>query len=607
MRRALAPALVCLASLTSAPSATLETLDNRRLEGRITLTENGRLELATAEGSPQQFALDSIRFARLRAPTFSSDALPKGWRAEDLGEVRGSTVEAGGKVTLSVAGPGSNDSRTQTGHYAFRTLRSDGGIAAKIEQVNIRSNALAGIMLRRNLELRDSFVLLGVTSDSKLHLIWRDNISGKPKDSELGPVQFPIWLRLERNNSRERTVTCWRSADGIKWERAGEGKLIPNFEHFPAGGPQLPLLHAGLCITSLGTTNSSPALPGPANASSAVFAEHAVTANALLGEYYAGTDFKDLRFTRLDSKLEMLWDTKPPSPEMSPEHFSARWSGFVQARYSEPYRFHLDAMTDARIWIDGREIPPVRRGLRPPKDYSSNEVALVTGKKHALRIEFKKSQKAAPIRLGWSSPSQNFEIIPAQQISYTYTSASPLEQTITNSFMARGIWLRNGTFLAGEVVSADGSASRVNFAGRKEIRIFNQQIAHIVFRNSRRPITFEAVDGKVGLFFGNGDLLEGEYEGLKGQSVRVTSLLFGVKTASLNDPNLLGLKLNKIVPENSVTELALVDGSLLKVKSLRAAGGKWIIQESILGELAIEEREIAEIRNPQAKATHPRQ
>src|SRR5205085_154835 len=114
------------------------------------------------------------------------------------------------------------------------------------------------------------------------------------------------------------------------------------------------------------------------------------------------------------------------------------------------------------------------------------------------------------------SPSQKYEVIGADQFSYTYTPASPEEQTLANRYVSRGIWLRNGTFLAAEVISSDGSAFVADFAGRKNIKLSNQQIAHIAFRGSRHPFAFEATDRKTGVLLNNGDLLESEVQELKG-------------------------------------------------------------------------------------------
>src|SRR4051812_43120612 len=46
-------------------AGTIETLDHRMLEGNISLTEEGRLELTSVEGKRQEFPLDTIRVARL--------------------------------------------------------------------------------------------------------------------------------------------------------------------------------------------------------------------------------------------------------------------------------------------------------------------------------------------------------------------------------------------------------------------------------------------------------------------------------------------------------------------------------------------------------------
>ena len=47
---------------------------------------------------------------------------------------------------------------------------------------------------------------------------------------------------------------------------------------------------------------------------------------------------------------------------------------------------------------------------------NSGSIALTAGKKYALRMEYYESGSSATARLAWSSPSQEFEIIPASQL-----------------------------------------------------------------------------------------------------------------------------------------------------------------------------------------------
>src|SRR3954468_24212975 len=347
--------VVVAASLAWAAGAgTIETLDHQKLEGKITLAQNGGLAILLADGRQQEIPLDQIRVARFRNSRFDSDALPKGWRADEIGDVTGSSVEQDGALTLKVSGSKPKDSKSQTAHYAFRLLRGDGGISTRIESANLTGASLAGLMLRENLELPGGFVLLGVTPEKQLRLTWREGGWKEQNKLDFGPVKFPIWLRLARNQDKD-LVIGWRSTNGVTWERAGQAKLSIKTEPFPANSTHYkPRLYVGACITG----------PGSDAIATARFGQYSITGKGLMGEYYAAPDFTSPKFARLDTKLEMNWDHASPAADIPPERFSARWTGLLEAKFSEPYRFCLDGPEGTRLWINGEELQRVAWGTK---------------------------------------------------------------------------------------------------------------------------------------------------------------------------------------------------------------------------------------------------
>jgi hypothetical protein len=587
--------VACTVVAWSASAGTIETLDHQKLEGRITLTENGGLSIVSAEGLRQEISLEQVRVARFQNSRFDSDALPKGWRAEEIGDVLGSSFEQDRTLTLKVSGKMPTDSKSQTAHYAFRLLRGDGGISTRIESIHLSGVSLAGLMLRENLDLAGGFALLGVTAEKQLRLTWREGGWKEMNKLDLGPVTLPIWLRLARNQDKD-LVIAWRSKDGLAWERAGQAKLSVKTEPFPSNSTHYkPRLWVGAAITG----------PGSDAVSTVRFDHYSITGKGLMGEYYASDDFTNPKFARLDTKLDMNWDHTSPAADIAPEHFSARWIGHLEPRFSEPYRFCLDAPEGTRLWLNGEELSRVAWSGKPSAGLG-NERMLRAGEKCDLRVEFKKGEKGGRLRLGWSSPSQTLEVIPAHQLSYLFNSQTPEEEKATAPLLTKGIWLRNGSFLAGEIISSDGSSSQVNFAGQKEFNIFNQKITRVIFRSSRRAIPFEVAAGHTGLFLQNGDFLESEFEGLKQKTLRMTSLLFGRRTFNLEHPEVVALVLNSPAAETDGLQLKLLDGSVLKAKSFAAAPGQWIVHDELLGSISIPEKEIVELRNTRSTVTADR-
>ncbi|HEX3358172.1 MAG TPA: S8 family serine peptidase [Tepidisphaeraceae bacterium] len=54
--------------------------------------------------------------------------------------------------------------------------------------------------------------------------------------------------------------------------------------------------------------------------------------------------------------INYTWGTGSPGPAINPGTFSARWTGEVQAQYSETYTFYTLADDGVRVWINGNEI-----------------------------------------------------------------------------------------------------------------------------------------------------------------------------------------------------------------------------------------------------------
>ena len=137
----------------------------------------------------------------------------------------------------------------------------------------------------------------------------------------------------------------------------------------------------------------------------------ATTGTGLTGRYYAGTDFADLKVTRLDPTVDFAWGGGTPDGRLGSDRFSARWTGQVQPRYSEAYTFATITDDGVRLWIDGRLVIDNWTDHAPMENRGT--IALVAGKRYDIRLEFYERAGDATARLAWSSPTQAREIIPA--------------------------------------------------------------------------------------------------------------------------------------------------------------------------------------------------
>jgi hypothetical protein len=131
----------------------------------------------------------------------------------------------------------------------------------------------------------------------------------------------------------------------------------------------------------------------------------------LKAEYYADRDLTTLNFIRFDPNIDFHFHPdNPPDPAMSPEG-SIRWTGMIEPRYTEDYRFHAEVRRRIRVWVDNKLVIDQWKG-EGSDEYSSDKVHLVAGKKVPFKVEYTSPNGFILCRLRWSSKSQPRDTIP---------------------------------------------------------------------------------------------------------------------------------------------------------------------------------------------------
>ncbi|MEH2391723.1 MAG: PA14 domain-containing protein [Nostoc sp.] len=136
--------------------------------------------------------------------------------------------------------------------------------------------------------------------------------------------------------------------------------------------------------------------------------------NGLQAEYYDNKDFTNLKVTRTDPTVNFNWGQGSPNPSIGADTFSARWTGQVQAKYSETYKFYTTADDGVRLWVNGQQI--INQFVDQSATESSGSIALVAGQKYDIKLEYYENTNYAVSKLAWSSSSQAKEIIPQSQL-----------------------------------------------------------------------------------------------------------------------------------------------------------------------------------------------
>lgn len=121
----------------------------------------------------------------------------------------------------------------------------------------------------------------------------------------------------------------------------------------------------------------------------------------LRGEYYSGVDFQTYLMSRTDPNVDFDW--KIPANQ-----FSVRWTGQIQAQYSETYTFYTFSDDGVRLWVDDNLIIDKWQDQAPTEHVG--QISLTQGT-HRVRLDYYENTGGATVKLFWSSPSLVKKII----------------------------------------------------------------------------------------------------------------------------------------------------------------------------------------------------
>ena len=137
----------------------------------------------------------------------------------------------------------------------------------------------------------------------------------------------------------------------------------------------------------------------------------------LKGVYFDTANLTGASITRVDPSVNFDWGKGSPASGIGPDAFSVRWTGEVQARFSETYTFILRADDGVRLWVNGVPVPVIDNWTTRGRPENSGTIALQAGQKYPLVLEYFENTNQASVRLSWSSASQAQEVIPPSQLT----------------------------------------------------------------------------------------------------------------------------------------------------------------------------------------------
>jgi hypothetical protein len=133
------------------------------------------------------------------------------------------------------------------------------------------------------------------------------------------------------------------------------------------------------------------------------------------GNYYTGMNFDNLVLTRVDPQINFNWGSGEPDPAVGADNFSVRWTGEVEAAFTETYTFYTNSDDGVRLWIDGEQL--VNNWTDHGTTENRGTIDLVAGSTYSLLMEYYENGGGAVAELRWSSPSTPKDLIPQAALS----------------------------------------------------------------------------------------------------------------------------------------------------------------------------------------------
>jgi len=154
-------------------------------------------------------------------------------------------------------------------------------------------------------------------------------------------------------------------------------------------------------IYALGSTLSGEAVvPVP---SSALSVGGKRTATGLKAEYFTNQQLQGTPATmRVDDSVNFDWGRYKPTPDVSENNFSVRWTGKLTPPETGVYRLGITADDGARLYLDGQLL--IDAWASNPTKTVTKEISLVAGREYDVRMEYFQYNREAIARFVWSYP-----------------------------------------------------------------------------------------------------------------------------------------------------------------------------------------------------------
>jgi hypothetical protein len=568
----------------------VQTLDGKSYEGEVFLELDNTVAVILKDSTRKKIALANVALAQFTTPLTRMSQfgrLAAGWTNMDIGDMSIAGLAGQSNRTIAIrVGGGNVTERHDALHYVYFPATGQVDVIARVLSIEGADRmARAGVMIRDSLKPDAKFALAAVNADGQVVMQTRGASPSRQRTDIAAPAEagattrLPCWLKISR---QDNAFEASRSSDGKEWTPIGHAALTLREACF-----------AGLFVAS----------HSPLSVSTVVMDDVSRTIEGVWAEYFTDTDFSKLKTNRIDPAINFAWVNEPPVEGLNLSAFSVRWTGEVEPKYSELYTFYYDAH-DAQLWVNGELVPQVplrNQGREAAKLIRA--VLLKAGNRYPFKFEDRQTGNPGIVRVGWSSQSQGKEPLPPKRL-FCNIPAIASDEKPTAGIMplaAKGILLRNGTFVSGSVKSMTEHSVKFTYRGDKEFSAPAHQVARIIFRASPRNSLLRQPTLTPGALLSSGDFVEGKVLLGNGRAAKISSVLFGLRTYNLDGGDLAALVMGDPLPAPTPYEIRLTDASVFMAKSIQVQAEEIEMDEPLLGTVRVPRELVAELRRTDIK------
>ncbi|MEO5915964.1 MAG: PA14 domain-containing protein [Luteolibacter sp.] len=133
--------------------------------------------------------------------------------------------------------------------------------------------------------------------------------------------------------------------------------------------------------------------------------------------------------TRVDPTINFDWGNTSPGAPIGIDTYSVRWTGKIQAQYSQTYTFYTNSDDGVRLTVNG--VVLVDNWTNHGNTENSGTITLSAGQQYAFVMDYYEDVGGAVAKLSWESASTVKQAIPQAQIYSGTAPGAPTNLTLT--------------------------------------------------------------------------------------------------------------------------------------------------------------------------------